>query len=245
MMFFFPYLLVMVAITGAYVLVHTAFCFVSVALETAAGLDKWDWKFGLFADWIGQALHLLWLIFLSLFPVIVVLHCLPLASATVSTARNILVPSALFCLLFPIFLLSSYSANSLWVLFHFEVIQRMARRLPTVLGFYVLSAPVCLAGGAALYATLVGWRFYALPVLATVLLIYARLIGRMARVLGRVRFSNKKTRGDSALGRPGAGRSPLAGPQLGVSEGTGPAEEKEAEDSSPGPMGCARGKGAS
>jgi hypothetical protein len=74
------------------------------------------------------------------------------------------------------------------VLLRFEVLRRMARGLPTVLAFYAATALLCLLGGAALYAGLMHDMFYVLPVLATALFLYARLAGRLTRVLGRIRL---------------------------------------------------------
>src|SRR5262249_26172685 len=93
----------------------------------------------------------------------------------------------LFWLLFPVTLLSSFSASSPWVVLRLATLGRMARCPDATAGFYLLTAPLCLLGGAALYVTLAESHVYALPALATVLFLYARLVGRYARLLDRER----------------------------------------------------------
>jgi hypothetical protein len=109
-------------------------------------------------------------------------------------------PAAVFWLLFPVLLLSSFSTGSPLTLLRGEVLLRMARRPGTTFAFVLLSAPRCAAGAAALYATLAYRLYYVLPVVATVLFLYARLVGRYTRLLGRVHV--KDTQKVDAKERP-------------------------------------------
>jgi hypothetical protein len=183
----FVILLVIATIFGAYVLFQTAYVFVTIAQQTADGRDEVDWPKEFWFDRIGKALHLVWLVAFWLVPLGFLLRVIgPLPPAATASLR-VGVPAALFCLLFPITLLSSFSASSPWVLLRWEALGRMARRPSVTFRFYLATAPLCALGGAALYVTLEHRIFYALPVLATVVFLYGRLVGRYARVLGEVR----------------------------------------------------------
>jgi hypothetical protein len=185
----FVVLLLAVTVFGAYLVVYAAHVFVTIAQQTAAGLDEVAWPKDPWYDWVGKALHLIWLVVFWVVPLGFVLRLIGPQSLAASAALYVGVPAALFWLLFPVTLLSSFSAASPWVLLRPEALGRMVRCPSGTFGFYLVSAPLCALGGAALYATLGEYRqFYALPALATVLFLYARLVGRYTRLLGRVRL---------------------------------------------------------
>ncbi len=192
----FVILLVLVTIFGAAVVLQTAYIFVSIAQQTADGRDEVDWPKEAWSDRVGKALHLLWLVACWLVPLGFLLRVIGPQSLAASASLYVGVPAGLFCLLFPVTLLSSFSAASPWVLLRWEALQRMARSPAATVGFYFLSAPLCLLGGAALYATLAHHLFYAMPVLATVVFLYARLIGRYTRLLDRVRLKESRPKAD-------------------------------------------------
>jgi len=197
----FVVLLVTVTISGAGILLFAARVFAVIAQQTAGGFDTLEWPKEGWTDWIGRALHLGWLVAFWLVPLGIVLRVVGPESLAASAALNIGVPAGLFCLLFPITLLSSFSADSPWVLVRLEVLGRMARSPGATLGFYLVSAPVCLAGGAALYATLAHRIFWALPALATVVFLYGRLVGRYSRLLGRVGNKSPLSKADREVRR--------------------------------------------
>ena len=201
----FVILLVVATISAAGILVYAAHVFVTIAQQTAGGLDEIAWPKDPWYDWIGKALHLGWLVVFWLVPLGLLLRVIGPKSLAASAALYVGVPAALFWLLFPVTLLSSFSAGSPWVLFRPEALGRMARCPSATFGFYLATAPLCLAGGAALYFTLADERIYALPVLATVLFLYARLIGRYSRVLGRVRLKGGKPKADPEVRRAAKG----------------------------------------
>lgn len=197
----FVVLLLVVTVSGAYIVAYAAHVFATIAQQTAAGLDAVEWPKDPWYDWIGKALHLAWLVAFWVVPLGFVLRVIGPESLAASTTLYVGVPAGLFWLLVPITLLSSFSAGSPWVLLRPEVLRRMARGPAATLGFYLLTAPLCVLGGAALYATLAHRLFYALPVLATVLFLYARLVGRYARVLGRVRLKGAGPKVDREVRR--------------------------------------------
>jgi hypothetical protein len=192
--------LVGLGLFGAGLLAYAAHCFLVIAGQTADGHEPIDWPRSPYLDWILEAAHLGWLVVLWLIPVGFILRALRLDPAT-SEVLYVLVPVGLFWLFFPVTLLSSFSAGSPWVLLRGEVLRRMARRAPTVLAFYVLSAPLFLIAGAALYAALMRPWFYAVAALAAVLFIYARLVGRLTRLLSRVRLAAARPKGDQGVRR--------------------------------------------
>jgi hypothetical protein len=188
----FVILLVLVTIFGAVVFLQAACTFVTIAQQTADGRDEVDWPREFWFDRVGKGLHMGWLVAFWLVPLGFLLRFLGPLPPSESAALYVGVPAGLFCLLFPVTLLSSFSASSPWVVLRLEVLGRMARRPAATAGFYLATAPLCLLGGAALYVTLAYRLFYVLPALATVLFLYARLVGRYARLLDR--------------GRPGAAK---------------------------------------
>ena len=201
----FVVLLVAATISGAFLLVFAAHIFVTIAQQTAGGLDEIAWPKDPWYDWIGKALHLGWLVAFWLVPLGLILRVIGPQTLAASAALYVGVPAALFWLLFPITLLSSFSAGSPWVLLRPEALRRMARCPSDTFGFYLATALLCPAGGAALYFTLADERFYALPVLATVLFLYARLIGRYSRLLGRVRLKGGEPKADREARRAAKG----------------------------------------
>src|SRR5262249_13208997 len=150
--------------------------------------DEVAWTKGPWSDWIGRVLHLGWLVVFWVVPLGFAVRLIGPESLPASAALWAGVPAALFWLVFPVTLLSSFSARSPVVLLRAEVVRRMARAPSAAVAFYAGTAPLCVLGAAAIYATLAHRLFYVLPVLATVLFLYGRLVGRLARVLGRVRM---------------------------------------------------------
>jgi len=194
-------LIVLAVISGLYILAYTCNVFLTIAQQTAGGLDEITWPKDPWYDWIGKAVHLLLVVGVWMVPLGIVLRLIAPESPAASIALYVGVPAALFCLLFPITLLSSFSAGSPLALLRPEVLRRMARCSGGTSSFYLLSAPLCVAGAGAVYATLGHHLWYALPALATVLFLYARLIGRYSRLLGRVRLKGTKAKVDREVRR--------------------------------------------
>jgi hypothetical protein len=196
-------LLLVTGLFGIGMLLYAAHVFVTVAQQTAGGLDEITWPKDPWFDWISKALQLVWLVALWAVPLGAVLRAADPQTPTMAAALHAGVPAAAFWLLFPICLLSSFSAASPLVPLRAEVLGRMARCPGGTFGFYLLTAPVCAAGAAALYATVAYRLWYPLPGLAVVLLVYARLVGRYSRLLGRVRLPAAKPKAHGAAPAPG------------------------------------------
>ncbi|HVS37348.1 MAG TPA: hypothetical protein VMS17_17435, partial [Gemmataceae bacterium] len=100
-------------------------------------------------------------------------------------------------LLFPIALFSTLSGSSRWFVFRPVIVWRLLRVAPSTLTVYFLSA--LLAAGLAVLvdaAVARGWWWMApvvAPAASAALLIYARLLGRLAARMGRLPTSKRKT----------------------------------------------------
>jgi hypothetical protein len=197
----FIVLLLVTGLFGVALLLYAAHIFVTIAQQTAGGLDEMTWPKDPWRDWIGSALHLLLLVGAWAVPLGFVLRAVGPERLAASVALYAGVPAVCFWLVFPVTLLSSFSGGSPLALLRPEVPGRMARCPGGTFGFYLLTAPVCAAGGAALYATLAHRLYYALPALAVVLFVYARLVGRYSRLLARVRPGGAKPVADRAVRR--------------------------------------------
>jgi hypothetical protein len=188
----FIVLLLVTGLFGIGLLLYAAHVFLTIAQQTAGGLDEFTWPKDSWTDWVSQSLHLVLLIVLWAVPLGFVLRAVGPETLAASAALYVGVPAAFFWLIFPVTLLSSLSAGSPLALLRPEVLGRMARRPGATFGFYLLAAPVCVAGGAALYATLAHRLYYVLPALAVVLFVYGRLVGRYSWLLADVRLPAAK-----------------------------------------------------
>src|SRR5262245_23647308 len=181
----------------AVVFAYAAHCYLVVVQETAAGNDRVRWPKDPLHDRLGDAFYLAGFLALCLAPAGIASRALrhdwlPDAGAL----RLLLLAVPLLWLGFPVALLSSLSASSRWVPLRPVILGRMLILAPSTLGFY-LSTAVLLALAAALSYLAVftprAWLLLvAAPVGAAVLLIHARLLGRLARLvqkLGPVRGS--------------------------------------------------------
>jgi hypothetical protein len=152
----------------------TAPFFLVVVQDTAAGNCDVAWPHVGFSECLGRLAHLLWIGGIS---------ALPFALLSPLTAL------ALATFIFPVLLLSSLTARHPLILLERKVLGRLVRSPVALFIFYVQSAG--LVGSSAL----LGWQtihdltFYLLPITPLVwsatLLIYARLLGRLAWVISR------------------------------------------------------------
>lgn len=163
-------------------------CVVSVARETAAGIDQVDvWPESDWREWLWPALYLLDVIFVS---------C-GLAYAVIFTLRSLigaqypqweLLPTLLVPALVPVLLLSMFDNGSVLRPYSWPVWRSVILR-PHYWLLFQLETLLPLVGLAALMSlALTGWAFYAAlafaPLAAAFVLIYARLLGRMAWHVG-------------------------------------------------------------
>jgi hypothetical protein len=187
----FVCLLALTAGLAVYVFAFAALCYLVVLQDTSAGLDAVVWPEEPVVDWLMRAaylvvLTLVWLAPAGLLSRVLARTWLPNEPAL----RFFLLAVAGLWLLFPLGVLSSLSAGSRWVLLRPALAVPLLRMLPTLAGFY-LSTGLLLACAAALwYAALFtpGGALLlaaAAPAGAAVLLIHARLVGRLGWLIQR------------------------------------------------------------
>ena len=108
----FVILLVAALIAGLYIVAYTSNVFLTIIQQTAGGIDTITWTKEPWNDWIGKTLHLALIVACWLVPLGIVLRLIGPESLAASTALYVGVPALVFCLLFPITLLSSFSGGS-------------------------------------------------------------------------------------------------------------------------------------
>ncbi len=219
---FFLLTFVATVIVGLYLVNYGAHCFMVVLDESAAGIDEVKWPDEPIIDWLWKCIFLTWLLFVGLVPVWVI-AVLAFPAAVAGPLGIIPLTLGVLWLLFPICLLSALSAKKMFVVLHPEVLRRLARRPHSLALFYLLTG-ILIAGS--------GWLSYlgatrnpaiwllAAPLGSAVLLIYARLLGRLAYLLAfRTPIGDKR--------KPRRGRVPGGTAELrGGAEPRGTAEPR-------------------
>jgi hypothetical protein len=184
-------LLVLQAIVGFLVLSYAGRCFLLVVEETAAGNDEVIWSREPITDWFGKFFYLAWLAGVWLVPTWLVLRFLREPPWPDAPGLAFVVASVgAIWLLFPVSLLSSLAAGSPWAVLYPGLLWRLLRHFFAMVGLYVSSAALLAASAALAYFVLTrGRAMLLLPVVAliaaAVLLIYARLLGRVALLVNR------------------------------------------------------------
>jgi hypothetical protein len=177
--------LVATTIVATYILAFAAYCVLLVVQDTAAGVDKVVWGGEPVYDWMLRSLHVIGIAFIWLAPAGILARALGDMEAFVALAALGL------WLFFPVGLLSALGATSFWTPFRPAVVVQLLRVLPATAWFYGVSAVLVSAVAALWYASLFTAWGYLLPVAAaagaTVLLIYARLLGRVAWLIRRLK----------------------------------------------------------
>jgi hypothetical protein len=210
--------LVALVIVATYVFGYASHCFLLVTQDTAAGNDEVVWPDDPVYDWIWKGYYLAWLIGFWMFPVMLILGLVnpgPVvfqlgpsrpAAAVSPGFWFVVVATVVLWLWFPLSLISSLSAQSMWVVFSPALLPRLSRSAGTLALFYAASGVLLACCTAlALFALDPRWRLLILsptptgarvsrlitlaaaPACAAGWLIYARLLGRLAWQLGTVR----------------------------------------------------------
>lgn len=187
----FMMLFVSTLIVGLCVLAYLARSVLVVVQETGLGHDEVTWPNEPIQDWLGHAVLFIELLGIWIAP----------AAMTARLLRETWLPDQGFLrilllvgpglwLFFPIGLLSSLSAESRWTPFRPSIFFSFFRIAPAAFGFYVLTALLLGIAVAPWYYAMVEHRAVLLPVAAAVgaavVLIYARLLGRVAYLLQRL-----------------------------------------------------------
>jgi hypothetical protein len=179
------------AIVGSFTFAYAAHSYLVVAQATAAGLDKVEWGDDPILDWLYEALYVGGVVLLWVMPAGLLWRGLRkevLPDEPALLLLLLVVPG--LWLLFPIGLLSSLSASSRWVPISPRVIGRVFRVFPSMLLFYFITGVLFAAASACIYVGLFTSGWYALALAAVfgsaVLLIHARLVGRIAWLMGQL-----------------------------------------------------------
>ncbi len=171
-------------ITGLYLLAYAARCILVVVQGTAGGSDRVVWPDEPIMDWATGALGLVGLVLLWLIPIGFLSRALEeVLFPGRSVARLLVLAGPLLWLYFPLGALSSLSSVSPWAFFRPVIAWRMLVLFPATAMFYLTSALVVGLGVLLLYLSIFLLPFLLLlsgPVGAAFLLIYARMLGRLA-----------------------------------------------------------------
>jgi hypothetical protein len=203
----FMMLFVSLIVVGLYVLAYTARCVLVVVQETGMGQDEVTWPSEPIQDWLGHAVLFVELLGIWLVPAGFAARILrDVWLPGEGILRVLLLAGPGLWLFFPIGLLSSLSATSRWVPFRWTILCQFLRIAPAAMGFYILTAILLGIGVAPWYFAVVGQRVVLLPVAALVggaaILIYARLLGRMAWLIQRLPAAPRATAKPKVEKRP-------------------------------------------
>ncbi|MBM3981221.1 MAG: hypothetical protein FJ304_13210 [Planctomycetes bacterium] len=213
---FIPALVLAALCAFAFVL-FAAHYYLTVLEGTAAGAKEIAWADEPITDNFWKPFYLAGLLCLWLGPAYVIGRAL--ATNTQLAWVGFAVPVLVTWLLYPVSQLSSLSASSVWTPLSAQVFARLAQRPGTALSFFALTLPVFALGGLAFrwaFLTADEWPllFAGAPLLALALLLYARLLGRLAFALLFTRdlFKRKKKKKPKAEAKP-APRDPEPAPR--------------------------------
>jgi hypothetical protein len=192
---FIPLLAALWAI-GFVLSLFAAHYFLTVLESSAAGNDKIVWPEEPLIDWFWKAFYLAFLGGVWITPMIVV-------GRVVSADPWVQMVFAAFSfwLFFPIGLISSQSAESIWIPFWPGVFNRLSQRMPAVIAFYLLSIPIAVAFLGSFHLILRAdvsfeWAVILAPLSAAGFLVYARTLGRLGFVLSFTRGAgNERIKG--------------------------------------------------
>jgi hypothetical protein len=174
--------------------------FLAVLQETAAGSDDIDWPDEPIQDWLPRGAYLVGLIAIILAPIGFARVVLRSSGVTENVLIPLLISAAtLLWLAFPICILSSLSGSSRVFIVRAKVLAQLGR-IPGALALQYLASAFLFTAVIGLgYATFVAGWYWFLPVTAlaatVALLIYARLLGRLAWLineLGPVKKASEK-----------------------------------------------------
>ncbi|HZY85709.1 MAG TPA: hypothetical protein VFE78_12820 [Gemmataceae bacterium] len=170
---------------------YAGHCFLTVLQDTAAGIDRVMWPEEPTADWLLRSVRVTGLLVLWLVPAGFLARGLQpaLAPGNAPLSFLILAVSGLW-LFFPVGVLSAFSATTFWTPIRPSVVAKMLRVFPATAGFYLITAALGLGVTALWYHALFGTLVWLLPVAAAAtaaaILIYARLLGRVAWLMARL-----------------------------------------------------------
>ncbi|MCI0637651.1 MAG: hypothetical protein L0Y72_08370 [Gemmataceae bacterium] len=183
---FFMVVLAAAAVVGSYYGVLAAHYFLTVIEHTGAGADEIRFPNDPVFDYITKPFYLV-----GLCLVWIVIGWLILVNVNPEFARSLAGVAALlagvFWLTFPISLLSSMSAQSQYVILYTPLLRQLLQRPGGLILFYLATLPHVAALVVIVFVSIY-WNFLlvplAAPVLAALLLMHARVLGRFAWLIG-------------------------------------------------------------
>jgi hypothetical protein len=187
----FMLLMVTLVVVGVYVLAYVARCVLVVVQETGLGQDAIVWPSEPFQDWLLDAVLFIELLGLWIFPAGLAARMLRRDwLVDEGVLRVLLLAGPGLWLFFPVGLLSSLSSLSRWVPLRWRIVALFLRIAPSAAVFYAVTAVLLGLCAAVWYYTLVAGHGILLllagPLTAAVLLVYARLLGRLAWLIQRL-----------------------------------------------------------
>jgi len=178
------------AIVGAYTFAYAAHAFFAVAETTAGGQDAVTWPDEPLVDRLGKAVCLAWIGCVGLGPAYLVAG----AAAGDRPLATWAFALAVYGLLFPVFLMSVQVSGSPVLILHPDAVRRLMRRSDLLACYYIAVAPAYALVGFGLWLCARPAWLFAVPgaaVLAGAWLISARLYGRLALLVSRVRLRSR------------------------------------------------------
>jgi hypothetical protein len=195
----FIVLLMASVILGLFVICYAGHCFLVAMQDTAAGNDEVSWPDEPLQDWVVRGIYMVGMVAIWLAPMAILRGSLRSHAVADDVTLVLLgIGALLVWLMFPISLLSSLSGSSRLFLIRGAVLRQLARIPGALLVFYFMSALLFAGWLALVYLTIAKHWWAALPFAAiagpVVLLIYARLLGRISWILSQLRPIKRKTR---------------------------------------------------
>jgi hypothetical protein len=185
-------------ILGLFVICYAGHCFLVVMQDTAAGNDEVSWPDEPLQDWVVRGLYMVGMVAIWLAPIGILRGALRSQGVGVDLTLALLGGGgALLWLMFPISLLSSLSGSSRLFLIRGAVLRQLARIPGALFVTYFVSALLFAGWLALVYFALFERLWWVLPLAVfagpVVLLIYARLLGRVAWILSQLKPLKRKT----------------------------------------------------
>lgn len=178
--------LVGAAICVFFFLMFAASYYLTILESTASGGREVTWVPEGIIDNFWKPFYFAWLLCLWLGPAYVIGRMM--AGRTGVAWLTLAVPVFVAWALYPVSQLSSLSATSVWIPLHPQVFARLIQKPAVTLGFFVFTLPVFALAGIGFkwgFLTEREWHllFIGVPMMAVALLLYARILGRLAFAL--------------------------------------------------------------
>ncbi|MDY3562833.1 hypothetical protein R5W23_004313 [Gemmata sp. JC673] len=169
---------------GFLFLLHAASYYLSVLEGTAAGAKEIPWQSEALTDNFLKVFYLAWLIGLWAGPA----YLIGRAVGPSEPWLKFVIPLLVMWALYPVSQLTSLSASTAWMPLNADVFARLVQKPAVTAGFFALTVPVYAVFGLAFkWAFLTKGEypllFVGMPLLAVSMLLYARLLGRLAFAL--------------------------------------------------------------